>query len=1122
MFFLSGMNHLENHKKNIKESILNYINQNHLKEAEELINQYESIIPNDLEIYHAKSIVYIQQEKYQLAERILKDAVHLDNNNSDTYYNLGYLYQIINDIEKSYKYYKLAKELSDDVEFQSELESILMGLEKEVGIVSPVPAIQSTKKVLMIAHIFPPIGGSGVQRTLKFVKYIKSFGWEPIIVTAGKSNYPLNDKSLLCEIPDDTRIIRIDEDMTVNPTIVSEIHSLIEGMISDKNLYEAYKESSLKNTQILSMPDPYIFWANKVLKELKKYIDVSEVDLIYTTSGPYSDHIIGYYLKDEYKKPWVADFRDEWTNNPYIIPDKNSLLFKTEYALEEKIVHAADKIINVTPRSTENCRDNFQLLNEKVVTITNGYDEEDFKKIVFSESKNEKFTVIHNGLLYSIRTPITFMLALHNLIRSKKIDPDHIRVCFSWTNNDEQWIKYSNELQLGKIVEFYGYVSHKESLQLASNADLLLLIVGPGEKNNAMYPGKLFEYLRLKKPILALSPENGVVDQLIMETDRGYNVDFDDIEGIEQSLLEEYNKWLIGNGSIIRSDSKIEEYERKNLTGQLSQVFHSVSSTGTKSKGKIVFFSIKNGDKFLHDIIDDLSKDYHVRKIIVTNYSQIDEGMRWADICWFEWCDQLISYGSKLEIAKEKRILCRIHRYEVFTNNIVSVNWINVDKLIVVTDHLVNIIEKVVPNIKEFVDIETVENGVNLNKFQFRRRNTGFNLAYVGDMNYRKNPFFMLQIMRKLVSIDKNYKLFIAGSFTDKLIEEYWNYSVIEMGLENNIQFQGWQEDVYSWLENADYLLAPTIHESFGFYIAEAMAVGIKPIIHNFLYAREIWPEHYLFNTIDEAVEKVISEEYKSSEYRDFIHEHYSLEKQLLKTRNIIDNLIKDENRNKDVFSFIYKDEIVYFYLPNDKDYIQSTIKNNNKFYESTMLEEINLRGISGKTVIDVGANIGNHTIFFSRIANAEKVYCFEPFKHVFDILDTNIKINNLSHKVKAFNVAVGSVPGKAVIDIVDDNNLGMNRVSRVNNGNIDVVTLDDMLMGVVDSVDLIKIDVEGMGLDVLKGAINIIELYKPDIYIEADTDKEYQKIVEILSEFRYVPIKKYNWTPTYLFRAEN
>lgn len=311
----------------------------------------------------------------------------------------------------------------------------------------------------------------------------------------------------------------------------------------------------------------------------------------------------------------------------------------------------------------------------------------------------------------------------------------------------------------------------------------------------------------------------------------------------------------------------------------------------SKIKRRIVFFVKEGLDSFLGDIIEALSDEYETKKIIVTNLSQIDEGMDWADICWFEWCDELIVYGSKSYLAKDKVVLCRLHRYEVFTNYPQDVYWENVDKLIIVTNHLKALLISGIPNLENRVDILTIKNGVDIQKFKLKRRAKGFNIAYIGYIHSRKNPVLLLQVMRRLVNEDIRYKLFIAGKFQEPLIQIYFNYQVKEMGLENNIIFDGWQNDINTWLQDKEYILSTSIHESFGYGIAEAMARGIKPIIHNFVFAKEIWDEEYLFNTNEEALEMIKSHNYSSDKYRTYIEKNYSLKEQITNIKKLINKI---------------------------------------------------------------------------------------------------------------------------------------------------------------------------------------------------------------------------------------
>ncbi len=336
-----------------------------------------------------------------------------------------------------------------------------------------------------------------------------------------------------------------------------------------------------------------------------------------------------------------------------------------------------------------------------------------------------------------------------------------------------------------------------------------------------------------------------------------------------------------------------------NVKNALNNVKSLDNNVDFNKKKRLVFFVKKGMDSFIDDIIDGLSSEYWTRKIIIKNYKQIDIGMEWADVCWFE-CDELICYGSKLGLARRKKVICRLHRYEVSADYLKNVYWENVDKLIIVTEHLQKLLEINLPSISNSVDIILVHNGVNINRYKFSEHKPGYNIAIVDYLDYMKNPIMALQVINKLVKIDRRYKLYIAGQFQDKLIELYWNYQIDRMKLKENIFFEGWQNDINLWLEDKDYLLSTTIYEGLEYGIAEAMSMGIKPVINNFLYADESWDNEYLFNSIDEAVEIITSSEYESQNYRCYIKEKNSLEKQINQTKKLMMDIInKDSKKSK-------------------------------------------------------------------------------------------------------------------------------------------------------------------------------------------------------------------------------
>jgi FkbM family methyltransferase len=1222
----------------MKDKIKRLIEAGELIKAKELLDKYEENY-NDIETYSMKAVIAIMENKLDEAEEILKKGLRINKADFDLLYNLAYVYKLKNELQLASDIYTKALDFAPSTELEKEIKEILEDLD--------YPMSKSKKKrVLMIAHIFPPMGGSGVQRTLKFAKYLGDYGWEPVIVTAGKTIYPHKDKSLVEEIPDNIEIIRIDEDYNINKQILNELLNLYRGIVNDPDIIHEYAKilkNSNFNIQNIIMPELYFLWANNVLKQLNKKVNMNTIDLIYTTSWPYSDHVIGYYLKSKYNKPWVADFRDEWTNNPYANYDKNGLRYKLEYSMEKKIVDTADKVITTTPLSSENYRKIFNLKEEKVVTITNGYDEEDFEDIDTEKTNmNKKFTIIHNGLLYGIRTPVTFLKAVKSLVDEELVSQDEIEIQFT-ENKDNEWGDFVKELQLDKIVKFIGQLNHKESLINANKADVLLLIVGPGEKNKAMYPGKIFEYLRLKKPILSLAPQNGVVDNLIKENKSGFNIDFCNTDGMKRCILKLYKAWQNKNYSLPDNED-IKRFERKNLTKRISEVFDTMTNNNrinelekeirslidkgnldraktlldknkelnnpelysmksiiaimenkldeaerfiqdgltldsnnfdllfnlgyvyekkedikkamniysnakkyaesedqkkdicqalerlsdyeqelNISKGrKIAFLLLPGADKFIDDIIEGLSSEYQTQKIIVNYYSQIDKWMEWADIVWFDWCDQLAIYGSKLDIAKEKKIIMRVHSYEAFTNNIFQVKWQNIDKTIFVAEHIK---EYVLDQVKDLQEdkVVIIPNGVNINKFTFKERQTGFNIAYVGLINFKKGPMLLLHSFKALYEQDNRYKLYIAGKFEEPRYVLYFNQMIKEMELENNVIYQGWQKDINTWLEDKNYIISTSVLESQHLAIMEAMTKGIKPLIHNFVGAKSIYPKKYIWSTIDDLLSMVISEKYNSKEYCSFVKENYSffdtfddIKKLLLETD------LNSEKQYNHIYNFKYDQININFYLPNLNDHIQKLIYYNRNFYEEAMLKDIKERLNPGSFIIDVGANVGNHTVYFAKICNASKVYSFEPQKDVFKILEKNVWLNGITNQVELFDYALGDKESLGSLKKVDNNNLGMTKVYYDLEGTIKIRVLDEILFGAIENLDLIKIDVEDMGFQVIRGARRLINQFKPLIYIEANSNNEFNKVKEFLERFNYIPLLKFNATPTYLFYSKN
>ncbi|HBT51147.1 MAG TPA: hypothetical protein DEA49_03415 [Petrotoga sp.] len=310
---------------------------------------------------------------------------------------------------------------------------------------------------------------------------------------------------------------------------------------------------------------------------------------------------------------------------------------------------------------------------------------------------------------------------------------------------------------------------------------------------------------------------------------------------------------------------------------------------------KIAFLCLPGLDNFLKDIVETFSLGYDVKLVVSTDGNEITEAIKWADIVWLEWSNDLaIFVTNKVPEIADKKVICRLHRYEAFTQFPEKINWRNIDQLIFVANSMKLTFHQLHSNLDlQSCKEEIVYNGVDLDKFKYTIHNPGYNLAVLAHINHRKNPETWIQIIGKLKEIDNKYKLHVGGDFQDPLYKVYFEYIKKEMKMEDNFVLHGWIKEVEKFLEDKNYIISTSIHESFGYNIAEAMARGIKPIIHNFDGAKTLWPNELIYNTIDEAVEKITEESYDSESYRRFIEDNYTLEEQINALETALNTLEK-------------------------------------------------------------------------------------------------------------------------------------------------------------------------------------------------------------------------------------
>ncbi|HET6569075.1 MAG TPA: FkbM family methyltransferase [Rhodothermales bacterium] len=536
--------------------------------------------------------------------------------------------------------------------------------------------------------------------------------------------------------------------------------------------------------------------------------------------------------------------------------------------------------------------------------------------------------------------------------------------------------------------------------------------------------------------------------------------------------------------------------------------------------------------KFIQDIETSLTQWHDVRTVYYDkqiDLNLIQQAMDWADVTWFEWCDAGIVHASQ-KLRKTSKVVCRLHSYEAFTNIPATVNWPFVDTLVFVAPHIEDALKTTLPALTG-VPTRVIYNGVDLSRFQFEHRSPGFNLAFVGRIHSVKNPALLLQCVHALVERDSRYALHIAGQYQQADSAAYFQHMVNALGLSGNVFFHGWIDDINGWLADKQYIISTSIRESFGYNIAEAMARGIKPVIHNFPGATLLYPKYLVFNTVNECVRLVMNGEYDSEAYRAHIETNYSLERQISSIEHLIQELTSSGDgvdRTGQTVQLAIKpipehavDTDTFTGLPGGAsiiiprgDFVRRFYEKQ-EFYEKEMLEYIQTTYGPNRCFVDVGANIGNHTLYFSRLCNAARVDAFEPSPVACGLLRQNIAVNRLAN-VHVHQCAVGAQRGQADLGNEHDDNLGCTRVLTRVEGAVRVETLDDVL---TSRVDLMKIDVEGMAAEVISGASSTLKLYKPDLFVECAEELEYQRVMDELSPSGYLPVKRFNYTPTFLFK---
>lgn len=422
------------------------------------------------------------------------------------------------------------------------------------------------KKILIISYYWPPAGGPGVQRWLKFVKYLPDYNIEPHVYIPENPTYPLRDEKLVNEVSNKATIIK---QPIFEPYGLASIFSknktkkISSGIIPNQKKQSFVEKAMLWIRGNVFIPDARVFWVQPSVTFLKEYLNEHQIDTIITTGPPHSLHLIGLQLKKELNITWLADFRDPWTTIGYHKQLKLSVwAAKKHKALEQKVMTSCDQLIVTSPST----KTEFEAITSKPIeVITNGYD---LEKVV-NKPLDDAFTLAHIGSFLSERNPRILWKALKELTKENAEFKKQFQLKLIGAVSAEV-VQALAEFKLDKFVKHLGYLPHDEAIVEQRSSQVLLLIEINSEATNCIIPGKLFEYMVSERPIIAIGPDKADFAQIIKETNTGTFFQYDELEALKAQILSCFVQFQQNNLKVYPVG--LQHYSRKSLTEKLAKL----------------------------------------------------------------------------------------------------------------------------------------------------------------------------------------------------------------------------------------------------------------------------------------------------------------------------------------------------------------------------------------------------------------------------------------------------------------------------------------------------------------------------------------------------------------------
>ena len=421
----------------------------------------------------------------------------------------------------------------------------------------------SQKKILIITYYWPPAGGPGVQRWLKFVKYLPDFGVQPIVYIPENPTYPIVDENLVNEVSEKAIILKqtiFEPYQLASFLSKNKTKKMNSGIIPNQKKQSFLDKTFLWIRGNLFIPDARVFWVKPSVAFLEQYIIENNIDTIITSGPPHSLHLIGLELKQKLDLKWFADFRDPWTTIGYHKSLRlSSFAAKKHKALEHQVLNTADTII-VTSKTTKT---EFEAITRQPIeVITNGYDTEQVAK----QTLDTKFSLAHIGSFLSERNPLILWESLVELTQEIPDFKSHLEIKLIGAVSQEV-LETISLFGLKPYLNNLGYVSHTEAIAQQRKSQVLLLIEINSEDTKSIIPGKLFEYMVSNRPIIAIGPKDSDFAEIINNTNTGVFLKYSEKMKLKSVILEFYNQFL--EGKLQSNGVGLQHYSRKNLTKQL-------------------------------------------------------------------------------------------------------------------------------------------------------------------------------------------------------------------------------------------------------------------------------------------------------------------------------------------------------------------------------------------------------------------------------------------------------------------------------------------------------------------------------------------------------------------------